>query len=75
LQGPADRLELRLYSEANTRVRNWSYGPTPAGWSSVALPGGWAQGLASGLYFARVLAYRGAAVSAPSKPVRWVLLR
>jgi hypothetical protein len=31
--------------------------------------------LASGLYFARVLAYRGAAVSAPSKPVRWVLLR
>jgi hypothetical protein len=74
LEGPADRVEVRIYTTALTRVLTVMGGPCSAGWAQVPLPAGWSRGLPRGVYYARVLAYRGAAVSPPARPARLVLL-
>jgi hypothetical protein len=74
LEGPVDRVEVRIYSAADVRVASLVSGACQGGWAQVPLPAGWAQGLPSGVYYVRVLAYRGVAVSPPAKPARLVLL-
>jgi hypothetical protein len=75
LDGPADKVSLRLYSLAETRVLDIDAGAAAAGWVQLSLPAGWSAGLRNGVYFVRATAYRGAAASAPCAPARLVLLR
>lgn len=51
LTGPADEIELLLYTKAENRVMRWTLANAPAGWVQVPLGGGWSDGLASGAYY------------------------
>lgn len=75
LDGPAESLELRVYSAAENRVAAASAGPFPAGWCRVDLPPSFSAEAPRGLYFARVVARRGALRSLPVRPLRLLLLR
>jgi hypothetical protein len=75
LEGPADKVTLRLYSLAETRVLDVDSGAASPGWVQLNLPVGWASGLRNGVYYVRATAYRGAVASAPTAPARLVLLR
>jgi len=74
LAGDADRVELRIYSKAEVRVLSAEGGASSAGWAKVQLPVGWQHGLPNGVYYVRVVAYRGVAVSGPVKPGKLVLI-
>ena len=58
LTGPADKVRLRLYSEAYVLVGTYESGPMLAGWNSLPFAVV-AVGLHNGLYFALVDASRG----------------
>ena len=74
LAGPADRIAIKVYSEAENRVLTVEGGACPGGWVRIGLPPTWSAGLPSGVYYARVQASRGDAVSAPVKPISLLLL-
>lgn len=74
VQGACDRLELRLYTPALTLVLLASGPGGSAGWIHWALPSGWQAGLAPGVYYAQVRAYRGAVKSQPAL-AKMLLLR
>lgn len=63
LDGPADLVEIKIYSVAEVLVSQSAYGPCQTGWNRLDLPVGWSQNLANGTYFARIKAQRGAVVS------------
>jgi hypothetical protein len=71
MEGPADAVELRLYSSAYSLVLADAKGPWPSGWGSQRwqLP----PGLARGAYFAVLTARRGDAQSAPVRKALYVL--
>jgi len=72
LDGPADSVELGLYSTALVKVGQASLsGPLGPGWVSISLP--WA-GLPPGLYYARASALGQGRRSLPSAPVRLLRL-
>jgi len=71
--GPADRAEVRIYTQAFIVAGVVPVGPLAAGWNRLDL-GSWGAGLPSGTYFLEVRAWRGAAVSR-STVVKTVLLR
>ena len=74
LQGSCEGLRLRLYSQAMAKVLELKGGAQPAGWCRWQLPQDWDAGVAPGLYFAVVTAFRGAE-SSPSRTIKMVLLR
>lgn len=58
LEGPADQLNLKLYSRAEVLVYSLDGGPAPAGWSRLPLPAGWEHDLANGAYYGVLQASR-----------------
>jgi hypothetical protein len=75
LDGPADRVELRSYSVAETRLGSLSGGPFSAGWNRLSLPPDWAAGQPNGLFYLRAEAFRGGQRAAAPKPLRVLVLR
>jgi hypothetical protein len=68
LEGPADSVRVRVYTQALIRVRDRvvvPMAPLLVGWNLVPLPAEVLDGLAHGLYFLKVEALRGGASSAP----------
>jgi hypothetical protein len=52
LAGPADSIEIRLYSRAMVLMRQEKLsGSWQAGWNDVPLPSSWLNGLANGHYY------------------------
>jgi hypothetical protein len=75
LDGAADEIEIRIYTQAETCVGVFRGSSAQAGWNQVPLPVGWANDLAHGLYFARSTARRGSLISPPVRATKMVLLR
>lgn len=63
LQGPADRVDIRIYTAAWILAARWEGGPYTWGWNRFDLDQGWSQALAQGIYYIQVRAYRGSVVS------------
>lgn len=75
LQGPADRLRLKLYTPAMVLVAEVDGPGRGPGWGRLTLgPALW-QGMAPGLYFYTVAAELGSVHSAPVAPGRILLVR
>ncbi|MGH7442362.1 MAG: IPT/TIG domain-containing protein [bacterium] len=72
LAGPADSLNVEIYSKAFVLALKFSVPALSAGWNPVPLPPTWG-GLASGLYYVRVLVLRGASTSAPGSTKVFIL--
>lgn len=70
LNGPADQVELRLYSPGMTLLAKLSVGPLPGGWSQVPLPSEWVSAAPHGLSFVTAQAKRQAQRSLPFPPSR-----
>ena len=75
LSGPADEVQVDVYSVAETKVASRVSGACNAGWSRVPLPLGWAESLPSGVYYLRAVARQGSRRSAAFHPIKLVLLR
>jgi hypothetical protein len=75
LAGPADRVEVLIYTPALVKVRTLALpaGALGVGWHQVALPADWQAGLAPGLYYARVRAGRGSIWSVARTVKLWLL--
>jgi hypothetical protein len=69
LAGPADLLDLRIYSAANMLVASELSGPWPQGWSRLPLPAAFQSKAGQGLYYVKAVAWRGAQAS-PAKIAR-----
>ena len=65
LDGAADGLELKIYSDAEALVAKAEGTGRSGGWSQLPLGPAWANGLSNGTYFARLVARRGGLASAP----------
>jgi hypothetical protein len=65
MQGPADGIEARIYTAAWVLAAKLEGGPSPVGWSKLDLPSDWYEGLASGVYYIQVTAWRGSVQSQP----------
>ena len=74
LSGPADEVELFLYSRAETKVRAWTVGGVAGGWVTVPLGAHWSDGLASDTYYLVAEAKQGGRV-AKRKIAKLLLLR
>jgi hypothetical protein len=61
LEGPADSVQLTLYSVAYARVDSASSGPWPRGWARVPLPAAFLASHRAGVYYWMLQARRGAA--------------
>ena len=72
LSGPADRVRLRIFSQAYVLVGTYESGPLPGGWDQLPLAAA-AVGLPNGLYFVMVDAFRGSEKS--PKPARALFYR
>jgi hypothetical protein len=68
LQGQADSVTLRVYTQAWVLVLEERYASASAGWSRLDLPAAW-QAQPSGVYFFTVSAQRGSAAARPQKGV------
>jgi beta-glucanase (GH16 family) len=62
LNGPADAVNVRVFTKALVLALEFSRPGLAAGWQRISVPGGW-QNLPSGLYYVQVQAIRGQAVS------------
>lgn len=74
LSGPADSVEVKVWTVSMVLVAEGSSTGLQSGWNSVAVPAGFA-GAAPGLYFATLQASRGQALSLPVAPVRMLSLK
>ena len=75
LSAPADGLRLRLWTKSMALVATLSHGAAPAGWQTVAFPGGFFQGLPNGTYFVTAEADQGASKAFSARPCRLILVR
>jgi hypothetical protein len=66
MQGPADAVTLRVYTQAWALVFEQRYPSAASGWSRLDLPDAW-QAQANGVYFFSVSAQRGSVESRPQK--------
>ncbi len=73
LAGPADALEVRIYTKSLVLALGFRTGPLGIGWNPVALPSALGR-LPNGLYYVQVRADRGQAVS-QSRFTRIMVLR
>jgi hypothetical protein len=73
MAGPADQVDCVFYTPALVRVGAYKLGAANAGWNRLNLPLGWRQGLAPGLYYAQLRAWRGPVGSVP-RTVKVLLL-
>jgi hypothetical protein len=71
LAGPADALDLRLYTTALVLAGDWRLpGPFAAGWRTLPLPGSLPGALPNGLYYAVLRPWRGGAAGKGPGPVK-----
>lgn len=75
LNGPADQVELRLYSPGMTLLAKLNVGPLAGGWTQIPLPAEWINAAPHGLAFVTVQAKRQAQRSLPFVPTRVFRLR
>ncbi len=76
LAGPADFLKVRLYTTAMVCVRDREIdGPFAAGWQAAALPGGFLDGLANGVYYLTASSTRGGLEKPGPGPVSLYVLK
>jgi hypothetical protein len=75
LDGSADGVEVRVWTEAFVLVAEGWSGPVDAGWNRVPFPAGFPGSVPPGLYYVTVQATRGASVSPPIAPARVLELR
>ncbi len=76
LGGSCDRIRVRVYTQAMTCVARFDLpGAYQAGWQRVALPQGWAAGLANGAYCLSLQSLRQGQVRSYPRPVMAYLLR
>lgn len=75
LQGPADAIELKVYTKALICVGRLTLGPGSGGWNQLILPSDWTATLSPGLYYYEVTALRGDARVQAAKPGKIMVLR
>ena len=75
LNGPADSVELRLYSPAMTLLGKVQSGPCITGWNNIPLPGDWLSAAPHGLVYLDCRALRGGQRSLPVAPARFFRTR
>jgi hypothetical protein len=76
VQGPSDRVRVRIYTPAMVLVDELDLpGRSEPGWIRVALPASLWQGLSPGLYYYSLSVQRGDLHSPPAVPGRILWLR
>jgi hypothetical protein len=76
VQGPSDRVRVRLYTPAMALVEELDLpGSSQSGWIRVALPASLWQGRSAGLYYYSLIVERGDLQSPPVAPGRILWLR